>query len=408
MFAKRGLIRLFERVSERYLLLLVLALFLVPVSVNAETGLECDLATQNTLPQCGGASIYTPGYGAVELCQVCYQCGEGDGVCPEEYSDGQSETSLEKLTFMMRVKRTVFFGDQYSVAFKTGNDACATVAGTCDHIERSSDAISWNTVPSCALDVSANVITNNEYFRAVCKDVPRKAGCEHCPDPDCITKLSGMTYSGLDGSMLSDVTISIGESGNTNLVVIPDGISDYNGLYEMDAVTGYINITCSKAGYSDYLVTKYVKQGRNIVDCKMSEIGISCTPECYFVDAYGNYVCSAACDGQNGCNMTELAKTSCDGLPYGHTAYLNTTMFVDSTTGCSYENVSTLNCCQGDITTQILSIFAPGGCGTGSVIITDPEYVLYNEGNLSNMLTRNYKKEINGRSITLSIRTYTK
>jgi len=408
IFAKRGMVK---PLSGIYLVLVVLALALTSSFASASTGRECNETSESIRSDyCGGVSIYTPGYGAVELCQVCHQCGLSDGVCPEDYSDGRNETNFEERVLNMRTRRDVFFGDAYAVAFQTGNIACSNISSTCVYIQNSSDEVNWENFPlgGCSYNVSTVLIANNQYFRAVCEGVHMAPRCEYCPDPDCGTILSGMAYRLIDGVALSDVNIFINSSNNTRLTLSVNGSTNYNGLYTMPAITGYVNVNCQKAGYFTYSTLKYLKQGKNIVDCKMQEIGLACTPDCYYIDGAGNRICSAACDGKNGCVMSELAKDTCDGLPYLRSVFLNSTVILNETDNCSYENITSLTCCKETITNRISGIYAPGGCGGGSEPISPEDYLLYNEGNLSHMLVRNYKKELNGQTLTLSIRTYIK
>jgi hypothetical protein len=380
--------------------------------VSAQTGMEC--ASSPTLGHCGGASIYSPGYGAVELCQVCYKCGisgPSDGVCPESYSDGINETNPEKLTMMMRVSRDITEGDVYSVAFQTGTLACASIGGVCNYVQRSTDSATWvNLSGECARDVS-NIADayNNAYFRVVCRSVPRKAGCEYCPDPDCGTIISGKMFDTVSDAPLSAVSIAVTSSNNSNYDF--SGGPFGGGVYEMSVATGYVNFTCSKSGYDQYSTMVYLKNGRNIVDCAMTPVGGSCNPQCYVTDTYGNAVCNALCIGQNGCNMTPEAIARCDGLLLGTQIVLNSTTITDPINGCIYGNVTTLTCCNGGITSTITDYFGEGGCpgcemGNYSCVPIVPGGGLFTDGNLTNKLTRNYRVIWKGLPVTLKIITY--
>jgi hypothetical protein len=405
MSAKRGL----GVIVFAFFFLLIVAIFSTVPSINAATGLECYLNTQNTLDRCSGVSIYTPGYGAVEICEVCFHCGEDDNVCPEHFSDGEMESNPELLTMPMRVRRDTYSPElnKYSIMFNTGNLACMNISGDCGHIERSSNNINWVIdARGCALDVGLDS-SSLDHFRAICINTPRRAGCYNCPDPNCKTILTGIAYDDVTRNRMDNVEVRITSSNNSNLLPITT-TTDYQGNYTMyDAVTGYVDIACSKNGYTGISRTVLLKPGKNVFDCPMTNRTINCSPLCYIDDGSGQRLCSAECDGINGCNITEQAKIECDGKRFNTTLFLNATQATDLIYSCIYENVTSLVCCAGDYKYHNNTVFAPGGCSP-----TEPPTILSDylsiDGNVSNMLTRNYKKEMNGRSLTLSIRTYTK
>lgn len=403
MIVKRG-------ANGRGYLLIVFSLLLSSF-VLAQTGEECAV-NANSL-RCGGVPITTPGFGAVELCQVCFQCGVSDGICPESYSDGIDETNSLKTIVNMRVSRPLWNSEIYSVAFRTGNLACQEIGGDCLSVERSTDGVSWTNIGAgeCSRDVSFFDPYNNAYFRARCDNVPRKAGCEYCPDPDCENQLSGYVIDAVTGAAIDGATISINSPNNSALDVVPAGTSTM-GTYTMDAVTGVVNITCTRAGFEMYSRLKYLSPGRNIFDCSMNRLAASCEADCHIEDGSGIKLCRAECDEQNGCQMSPQALGVCAGLPVGQRVNVGVVNYVDPSNNCAYTNITTLTCCEGTLENTTIGVFTPGiGCGDcfgpGCTIIPEGSGSFIS-GDVSSIITRNYRKEFNGVPVTLKIIVYDK
>jgi hypothetical protein len=366
MFIKRGVPEVFLGLSILFLGVLVILLCQVP-EVSAATGRECTVGS-NQFSSCGiGHNINQIGYGAVELCQVCYQCGgASDGVCPESYSDGRNETQAVKKTVYMREPRTVFDGSKYTVAFQTGKLACASIGGNCSEVQRSTTGFgTWQTLSPASVYCNWNVSIvdpfNNAYFRTVCVNVPRNAGCEYCPDPDCTTTVSGMTLDANDGQPVDGVTVSITSSANP-LLNIPTAQSDAIGQFQMSAVTGQLTFTCSKVGYAPYSIQRRLFPGRNIVDCSMNNV--SCSVNCTTVNNLGQEICHASCDLQNSCAFfNETTKATCDNQPVGTILQIG-----PSTTNCTHEFTPMVTCCNGAPYVDVLPCLG-GICNDPNCII---------------------------------------
>ncbi len=340
MLIKRGA----QGVFLGLVLLFIGALFLlltVAQDANAVTGRECG-STGYTQSMCGG-SITTQGYGAVELCQVCKVCGAQDGVCPESYSDGRNETQADKITVAMRTVRATFDGSGYTVAFKTGSLACASIGGTCSFVQKLVGS-SWQSA-SCGLDVSIGN-SNNATFKANCINVPRTPGCENCPDPNCGTNVSGMTLDATTKQPIGGVDISITSNGNSNIYT--QALSSSIGQYENSTVTGNLIITCSKSGFQTKTVTARLFPGRNIVDCLMQNVSdnVVCNSDCtQTINGVPQNTCVAACNGTNGCSFFDTTTMNvCDGKSK------NTPQVIDPSCyalNCTYELVPKVQCCIG-------------------------------------------------------------
>jgi len=354
---------------------------------------------------CDGSvnSIFDAGFGAVELCQTCYKCGAKDGVCPEEYSDGTFETNTLKTNVTMRVQRPEKESSGwsiYTVAYNTGNAACDSISGDCDHIQRSVDGNPFINFGSCSLDVSdSNIASNNATFRAICNNVPKKSGCENCPDPDCKTMVRGKTYKLSTGDSINGVQIRVTSSTGIDVKSSSNGDGEFSFPVAELPSTGNVFITCSHGGYDNYVKNVYLQPGINIFDCQMTSFG--CDANCVDINKPG--VCDANCDGIGGCVFPNSSvKTYCDKKAVG-SVYpgVSSSIFVGFD-GCKYEDLTMTTCCIGDKFTNTLQIAnsCPGQnitAGGGTLI-----------ANVSNMITRNYRKELNGLPVTLKIIVYTK
>ncbi|MGV8162345.1 MAG: hypothetical protein ACP5N2_03385 [Candidatus Nanoarchaeia archaeon] len=407
MFVKRG-------VGVKLFFALVFFVASLSVIVFAETGYECT-APGNALSACiGSSTIFDSGWGAVELCGVCHKCGVADGVCPEYYSDGRNESTLstDKRTVFMRTKRATMIGDEYTVAFQTGRLACTAIGGNCSLIQRF-DGSSWITFSStnCITNFSSSNSNLNETVRALCTNVPRKSNCEFCPDPDCVASLKGKTYDSNTGIILEGVNVSAKKATNP-LLSLRSNISDNQGNYQVLVVTGRLEITCAKETYQSYVSVVTLQPGNNIFDCYMNNL--TCTASCTTINNAGVEVCQPSCNGQSGCLMSDEAITRCANSPPGTMITINSTIYTNPVDGCDYNNLTRLTCCSGALTNSQSLILGscgdpppppPGGCvGSECDIIEGGLFA----ANVSSIITRNYRKELNGFPVTLKIIVYKK
>ncbi|MGV8168921.1 MAG: hypothetical protein ACP5N3_02590 [Candidatus Nanoarchaeia archaeon] len=448
MFIKRGLLGLNIMVVGVFLLFLVI----LSQEVSAATGLECGFSNETVnrsiAPSgiCGGHSIYLTGFGAVEICDVCHYCGNGaDGVCPEHYSDGRNETRAEygKTLMMMRVKRNPQNFDSYSVAFQTGNLACQAIGGDCESIQKSNTGWApWTNLSQCNLNVSYSDSSNNAYFRAVCKNVPRKSDCTECPDPDCTTTLAGKTYNGSAGMILGEVNVSVDNalSADLNFDYV---ISGTDGNYEMVAPTGSVTVLCKKDGFNNDVNSVVLVPGKNIVDCNMNSQ--ACNSNCTMYDEFGQQLCDANCNGSGGCIFANQSVMDvCDGKVFNSTEDLFVVgTYFNPVNNCTYENISYVYCCTGATGGYHLSsvpLYCDGGnggnelpppppdcecsepsddCNDADCCSAWPDMLLCAAtgntiaggkitANVDSVITRNYRKEYNGMPVTLKIIVYSK
>jgi hypothetical protein len=365
----------FSIMNGIFVLALVLAsIAIISAQTNAATPTQCF----STNLSCG-MPITTTGRGAVELCQTCFTCGSYDGVCPEDFSDGTVEDDYNKTRLLLRAgidRPQIAQPAANPLIFRTGIQACTSINGTCTSMERKTRIEdSWTSLAlglTCATDVTANT----DYIRAVCS-APKTAGCQYCPDPDCTTEIRGITYDMITNeSLVAKVNIV----STTNWNFRAQATSDSQGLFTLQAPRGNVRVICTAEDYTAYEKDIFLQKGNNVVDCKMDEA--ACSDQCTLPNINGVPICSAKCDLQNGCQYnTTQTKDVCSGVPLGGIVTINRT---NST------HVLGVTCCEGSME----QIYRP---------IVD-----INANNIPNLLTRDYRKLLNGVPVTLRIITYTK
>lgn len=338
--------------------------------------------------QCG-QTIATPGHGAVELCQDCFYCGDGtDGVCPEDFSDGTPETDANKRIMMLRVgtDRPIIGSnpDANPVIFANADAACASMVGTCSgpgaiETKSSLEGTTWSSPGS--ISCNTPMAGRSDYVRVTC-DIPKAGNCQECPDPDCTSSVRGITFDNSSSKNLINTHVNIVSTNNVNI----RAEADSNGVYTMSAFRGRVRVVCTALDYQKFEQQIYLKKGDNVVDCRMAQA--TCQPTCTLPDINGNNICRASCDGQNGCNFASSTTMSiCQDVPEGSTIVLKRQ--VDGS-GNPTDFVEAVTCCTGAITLlyrPLLSI---------------------SSNDITNLLTRDYRKKLNGLPVTIRVITYNK
>ncbi len=352
------------------------AFILVLFHVQAQSG--CDPDGKGYC----GVSITQEGYGAVELCEDCFVCGEDDGVCPEDFTSGEL---LEEVYMLLKPP----VGDRpsgftnHSYNFEDGNTACQEIGGNCVYIEESADDDLWS---SSGLDCNSNVDDEDKdlYYRAVCNDVPRTPSCGYCIDPDCKTTLKGYAYDNATDEPLEGAPVLI--STEINPEVYSSGESDSDGSYEFDSVRGNLNFSC---GYDRYYPIQdqpvELQRGSNVVDCALEEA--ECGPDCTLPNEYGVDICRSDCDGRNGCEYQNTtfqeedyhAVDVCDGVEQGSFEVIGR----ENST-----HVKGVTCCTGEFEYKF-----------------SPEFNL-NADDVSSLLTREYRRVLDDEPVTVKIIVY--
>lgn len=355
-----------------HIALIPITILIISLSANAQN--ECKTTDLSTC----GYTITTIGHGAVELCQNCFVCGASDGVCPEDFSDGNPETDANKTFVLLRVSNNdrppAILPNGNPIIYDTGREGCEVINGTCNTIfVKAKEGDPWIPSPwgqSCTDSVAS---LNSWYVAANCT-APKTAGCQYCPDPDCTTNLIGITFDNITNQTIP---------AKVNVVSLNKVLAakvDSDGTYFMNPFRGNVKVICTA---QDYLVTEknvFLQRGKNIVDCPMGEA--SCSPECTLPDINGFEVCASKCDNQNSCNYAnDDIKAICEGVRAGSTVVINRT---NST------HVLAVTCCTGDYEYIYRPLFR------------------LDADKIPNLLRRDYRKMLNGIPITLRIITYNK
>lgn len=370
--------------SALFLSFFVMAFLVVPLveAQCASSDRACgEIVTENT-----------PGFGAVELCDNCFVCGEADGVCPSLYSDGTIVTKH----MVMKVPNAPIPGytNADAINYDVGNDACSVIGGTCTSIQQSTDGASWSSASglNCAANISG--VAPHLYIRAVC-NAPKTASCDECPDPDCNTTLKGVAYDASTNQPMQNVRVRL-HAPNNPANIDSSTYTSISGVYDSDepdflSVTGNLVVTCTHPQFLPHVENVYLQPERNIVNCRMERA--DCTPECTIPDRDGVYRCSEVCHGVEGCNyptidhggtsyQPEDIAAMCDGVKPG--------TFIPIGTHPSDENrVVGVECCNSE-TSRFMPRFRLEG------------------DDIRNLITRNFRKELDGVPVTLKIIVYSR
>ena len=318
------------------------------------------------------------GSGGVSLCGLCYGCGVSDGVCPSSYSDGEPSDIRHYMMMRLGGDRPGNFDTEYKVIYSTGNQACESIGGTCSVVQAKqySEEPWTNGLQGETISCSQDITTNGNYFRAVCIDVPRVAGCTECPDPDCTINLRGLAYDATTEEPVEEGIVRMNSSRNIELNV---GGRVADGTYDVTAVQGNLEYMCTAAGYIPQRINVTLQPGDNLVDCRLSKS--QCNPSCLMPNIEGDYVCEASCHNQNGC-FFNAEPSQCDGRPAG-------TIIV--TNRLNVTHVEGYACC-GGIRQAFLSPIAS----------------LEGNDEIKTLIVKDVRKELNDQPVTLKIITYQK
>ncbi len=358
---------------KRVLLILGIALlFIYPVQAGCE----------GVIGACG-EGVDVQGHGAVALCESdCFVCGASDGVCPEDFSDGSTRDGVEMLIKVPVDERPVGFTD-YQSNFETGNEACSETGGTCVEVQESPDGDSWGASYNTC-DTPWTFMSDDNYYRAICDDVPVTPSCSICADPDCRTNLRGYAYDINTNEPLENALIGVTSAFNNDVFYLETSESD--GSYDFEVARGQLQFSC---GYDKYYPVAdqeiNLQRGSNTVDCALE--GASCTQDCTLPNEFGVDICRSECEGDNNCvyQTTEFegetydARDICSNRPLG-----------------SFQNIGRINnthtlgvtCCSGSFTT-----------------VYNPRFTI-DADNVKNLLTREYRRLLDGEPVTVKIIVY--
>jgi len=372
-----------------FIVVIAVALFLNTSSVNAATTISACTGVYTC-----GQNVNTTGYGAVELCNTCFACGASDGVCPSFYSDGLNESNLTKQVVLMKISELSrpSVNSSYVVNYPTGNQACAVIGGTCKLVEyrlnngeTQGDLDSSGSIWQESQDVTCTrTVTAGNYpeaYRAVCEAVPRTASCDECPDPDCTVQLAGITYNGKTGQLIDNAAVNVRSDINPSISITS---TSSDGYYSMNATAGNVLLLCSAAGFLPTQKEIYLAAGKNLIDCPLSYA--ACSAECTLPDENGANICRSNCHEENGCYFQtdptyDFIGDVCEGVAAGSFVTLER---INAT------HIKGVSCCEGAVVIRESPQFNPGGA------------------NIKNLITKNFRKELNGVPVTLKIMVYEK
>lgn len=339
------------------------------------------------------------GYGGVVMCGVAYGCGgESDGVCPERYSSGGTETNDNKTRLYTRYSEVADISYDFDlVVHDNGTAACASVAGDCVELERY-DSGSWSTL--AGEDCNSDTSSLSGEVRAVCENVPQTASCYNCPDPDCTTDFNFVVYDedeaddkkGIDGATVSFSSVheTFTGTGNTN----------ENGTVTFEGATGIFNYSCSAVGYEIYSGQHYMQHNSNSLNCPLT-----CKPSIQNDDDVDEYY---SMDDENRPTPDEY---SCVVPSPDDTKLV-------CSANCVSEDCDEIpdECIGAEAgTTQLIGTNSDGElvyrqcCNRPDLLIEGKEFEVNpasSDVEVKNLLTRSYRKQINERPVTLKIISY--
>lgn len=372
--------------NNNILFFLMLAITtIIIISINSQNTEAATVISACANTYTCGQSVNVTGYGAVELCDTCFACGAADGVCPSYYSDGLNETNSTKSTVLMKVEESTRPSTtaEYTINFATGNAACASIGGTCQSVEYSLNGErDWQESQDVTCTRTVTIGNYPEAYRAVCEGVPRTASCDECPDPDCEVQLKGIAYNQKNKQLVSNAQINIISSNNP---AISYSATTTDGQYSMNVSSGNLVYSCSAAGFMPTQKEIYLGGQKNIIDCPLNYA--ACSSDCTLPDPDGQNICRANCHEENGCyfqtdpNYGFMGDT-CEGVPAG------TFITLGRINATHIEGVS---CCEGSVQ-----------------IRESPQFNPMSVSSVKNLITKNYRKELNGVPVTLKILVYDK
>jgi hypothetical protein len=320
----------------------------------------------------------TEGYGGVEICEIGYPCGVADGVCPQNFSLGSHETNKSFYTNPLVKRPAPPSGiNTDTTPFTDGNAACQRLGGTCVGMESKSSRNGTFTSSSATCSDAATSLSDNEYHRAVCQEVPNVAGCENCPDPDCMSRVGGYVTDAQDDP-LPNATVQLTNANNNKDSAYFLERTNEDGEVTIDGASGWFNVTCGKEFYNERRYETYIQPEGDTVACTGLEAA-ACSNDCTAPNEYGQEVCFAQCvNSASGCTNFQ---TQCAGLPAEDervTDRINDT------------HVEVTQCCSGPTTTryQPIASFQPNSTEVDSLEITE------------------YRRELNGTPVTIKVATY--
>lgn len=331
------------------------------------------------------------GLGGVEICGIGYPCGVSDGVCPQNYTQGQNETSKDYyrqpfIRYQTPEGRNVTdTATDQVIPYDDGDEACARIGGTCSGVLRGNHKTgTFNPAPSVGCS-STSGYDESAYYRADCAGVPKVAGCENCPDPDCQTNVSGYVADENNESV-GNATVTLSNTNNPGLNQNSEidmfGKTNSSGGFNLpESVSGYMNVTCTAKRYNEQQFETYVQPGQDTVTCP--DLGAAaCTTNCTAPDAFGNEVCVAQCDGENGCSMNQTYQRICGGLPPDTERFRKR---INET------HIQVAQCCTGPFETR----YAPLA------------QIEENSTSIESLEVTDYTRELNGTPVTVKVVRYT-
>lgn len=324
----------------------------------------------------------TTGFGGVEICGIGYPCGVQDGVCPQNFSQGTNETSKDFYTkplVRQPAPPTNDIADSQSLTpFNTGNDACQRLGGTCTGMESKTDRNGTFTSSTATCSTDASSLNDGEYHRAVCQGVPNVAGCENCPDPDCMSRVDGYVTDAQDDA-LQNATVQLTNNNNDADSAYFLQRTDESGEVNIDGASGWFNVTCGKEFYEEQRHETYIQPEGDTIACTGMNAA-SCSNDCTAPNEYGEDVCFAQCvNSASGCTNFQ---DECAGLPPDTervTERINDT------------HVRVTQCCSGPQTTEYRPLAS----------------FQANTTNVDSLEINEYRRELNGTPVTIRVATYT-
>ena len=382
------------------LITIITTIILLSINTTAQVG-ECT----TSLPVCYSHDVTETGFGAVQICGECAVCGKPDGICPEDYTDGNNETDENKTRILLKIskeQRPSSIQDNAPSIFneytgsETGHTACQSIHPEAQCVKmfwKEKFNESWTELGSsvCNLQISGD-LSDNRYWMAECEGIKRTAGCQWCNDPDCTANLTGLVWDASTNKSTGEAKVTVTSHYNYLIERITNPTSE--GLYSMNKVpTGNVKVTCTKTDYRPLTKETFIQPGTNVVDCPLKEA--YCTPECTIPNDEGTEVCRERCKGVNGCNFQEHtsevtgktydASTICENLEPGARVNLEWQDPPNNT------QMLYVDCCNQDFGIREVDAMQ-----------------IQSNNNIKNLITRTYKKTLKGEPVDVKILIYEK